>query len=101
MKLQAQTNTAPPPGLNIEASEDPSITSGLAQEAVEDEDISLLGVASLAIDPAEDNISLLGDETSLVGSDVHPTEEVSLGSSTAADHTSASRVKQATSLINQ
>ena len=42
-KIQSQTNTAPPPGFNIASVEEPSITSGLTQETVEDEDISLLG----------------------------------------------------------
>ena len=55
-KLQAQTKTAPSPGFNIAPDEDPCIISGLTQEDVEDEYISLLGGASLAIDPAEDDI---------------------------------------------
>ena len=38
-KLQAQTKTVPLPGFNISPAEDPSIISGLTQEAVEDEDI--------------------------------------------------------------
>ena len=55
-KLQAQTKTAPSPGFNMASDEDPCIISGLTQEDVEDEYISLLGGASLAIDPAEDDI---------------------------------------------
>ena len=42
-KIQALTNTAPPSGFNIEQAEYSSITSGLTQEAAEDEDTSLLG----------------------------------------------------------
>ena len=61
-KIQARTNTAPPPGFNIAPSEHPSITSGLTQEAAEDDDASLLGRAYLALDLVGDDISLLGDE---------------------------------------
>ena len=50
-KLKAFTKTAPPPGFNIELAEDLSIKSGLVQEVVEDEDISLLDGASLALEP--------------------------------------------------
>ena len=63
-KLQIQTNTEPPPGFNIELAEDPSIKSGLTQEAVEDEEISLPGGESLALDPAGDKISILGYDIS-------------------------------------
>ena len=42
-KIQALKNTAPPSGFNIEQAEYSSITSGLTQEAAEDEDTSLLG----------------------------------------------------------
>ena len=76
-KLKAWTKTAPPPGFNISPSEDPYNTSGLTHEAVEDEDISLLGEASLAFDPEEDDISLLENETSLIGNDVYPPKYVS------------------------
>ena len=34
-KLQTLKETAPPPGFNIELSEDPSITAGITQEAAE------------------------------------------------------------------
>ena len=91
----------PPPGLNIAPDEDTSITSGLTQEVVEDEDIQLLGGASLAHDPEEDDISLLGNKTSLSGNGVHLHEDVSLIASTVTVHTSASKVKKATSLITQ
>ena len=64
--------TAPLPGFNIAPADDPSVTSGLKQEAVEDEDISLLGEASLALDPSGDNISLLCDKTFLIVKDVYP-----------------------------
>ena len=77
-KLQAQTKTAPPPGFNIAPDEYPSITSRLTQEAVEYEDISLLGEAPLAIDPVRDNISLLGNDTSLIGNDLYPPEDMSI-----------------------
>ena len=88
-----------PPGFNIAPSEDPSIASLITQEVVEDEDISLLGGASLALDPAEDYISLLGNGNSLVGNDVHPHEDLYLSDSTTEGHIIASKVKQATSLL--
>ena len=78
-KLQSLTKTAPTTGFNIAPSEDPPIKSGLTQEAVEDEDISLLGRASLALYSAGDDISLLGDNNSLIGNGVYPPEYVSLG----------------------
>ena len=56
-KIQASTNTAPPPGFNIGTAEDPSITSGRTLEAAKYEDASLLGGAYLALDPAGDDIS--------------------------------------------
>ena len=99
MKLQAWTKIALPPGFNIAPSEDPSIASLITQEVVEDEDISLLGGASLALDPAEDYISLLGNGNSLVGNDVHPHEDLYLSDSTTEGHIIASKVKQATSLL--
>ena len=43
MKLQAQTNTAPPSGFNIAPDKDSSITSELLQEAIEDEEILTTG----------------------------------------------------------
>ena len=88
-------------GFNIAPDETPPITSGLTQEYVEYEDISLLGGASLALEPAEDNISLLGNKTPLVGNYVHPSEYVSLRASTTTSQTSASKVKQATSLLTK
>ena len=66
-KLQSHTKTTSPPGHNIAQSKDPSITSGLTQEAAEDEDISILGRASLALDPERVNIPFLGYEDSLTG----------------------------------
>ena len=51
-KLQSQTKTEPPPGLNIAPNYYPSTTSGLTQEDVEDEDISILEKASLDLDPS-------------------------------------------------
>ena len=93
-KIQTRTKTAHLPGFNIAPAEYPSITSGLTQEAVEDEDVLLLGGVSLALIPAGDDISLLGDETSLIFGDKHPTENASLGGSTTTGHTSASKLKQ-------
>ena len=100
-KLQTRTKAAPPPGFNISPDEDPYITSGLTQEYVEDEDISILGGALLALDPAGDNISLLGDKTSLIGNYAYSPSDASLGYSTATGHTSASIVNQVTSLLTQ
>ena len=60
-----------PPGLNIAPVEYPSIKSGLNQETSEDNDDSLLGGASLALDPAGDDISFLGDGASLSGGDLY------------------------------
>ena len=77
-KLQAQTGIAPPPCLNIAPSEDPSITLGLTQEAVEYENISLMGGASLAFDPAGYDISLLGNKTYLIVNDIYTPEGVSI-----------------------
>ena len=71
-KLQTRTKKAPPPGFNIAPAKYPFITSGLTEEDVEDEDISLLRIASLAIEPSGDNISLLVNGTSLIGNDVYP-----------------------------
>ena len=69
-KLKVQTNIEYPQGLNIAPAKDPSIGSGINQEAAEDYDASLLGGGSLALDPAGDNISILGDESSLTCGDV-------------------------------
>ena len=91
----------PPPDLNISPEKDPSITSGLTHEAAEDEDASLLGGTSLALDPAGENISLLSEEASLTGGDVYTHGDASLRSLTKTGHTSASNMKQATSLIPQ
>ena len=63
--------------------------------------IPLLDKASLALDSSGDDISLLGDRKYLLGNDVYPTEEVSLGASITTGHTSASRVKKDTSLLTQ
>ena len=60
-----------------------------------------MGVESLDLDPAGDNISLLDDYTSLIGGDVYPPEDASLGGSTTACHTSALKVKQETLLLTQ
>ena len=100
-KLQARTKTVPPSGVNIVTAEDPYITSVLTQEYVEDEDISLLDRASLALDSAGDNISPLGEVTSFIGNYVYLTEDMSLGASAATGHTIASKVKQATYLLTQ
>ena len=100
-KLHARTNKASPPDINISPAEDLSITSGLTHEAAADEDISLLGGASLSIDPEGDDISLLGIEASLTGGDVYPPGEDSLGASTATCYTSTSELKQATSILTQ
>ena len=50
---------------------------------------------------AGDNISLLGENVYLIGNGVYAPEDMSLGASTAAAHTSASKVKQEASLITQ
>ena len=55
----------------------------------------------IALDPAGDDISLQVEKASLRGGDVYPHEDASLISSTAMDHTSESKVKQATSLLLQ
>ena len=81
----------PPSVFNIAPSEDTFITSGLTQKSVEDEDISLLGGAPLALDPARDDISLLRNDTSLIVNYIYPTEGASLGASTATDPTRASK----------
>ena len=70
-RLQKQTKTAYLPGLNLAPTKDPSIKSGPTKESAEDEDASLLGGASLDIDPEGDYISPLGDESSLTGGDVY------------------------------
>ena len=100
-KLKIQKNTAPPPGFNIAPSKYSSITSGLTQEADEYEYVSLLGVSSLALDLAGDNISLLINYYSLISGNVYPPGDASLRVSTATGHTSASKLKQATSLLTQ
>ena len=71
-----------PPGFNIAPVEEPSITSGLTQEAVEDEDISLLGGSPLALDQAREDISLIGDKNYLICNGVYSSEDASLGAST-------------------
>ena len=100
-KLQTQTNTTPLPGFNIAPAEDPSITSVLTQEAVEDEDMSLLVGSSLALDPAGDDISLLDNETSLIANYAYPPEDESLVYSSTTGHNSTSKLKQMTSLLTQ
>ena len=76
-KFQAQENVASPPGLNTVPSKDTSITSGITREATKDDDDSLLCGAPLALDQAGDNISLLGDDTSIKGGNVYPTGDAS------------------------
>ena len=100
-KLQSRTSKAPPPGLNILPAKDPSITSGLTQEDSEYDYASLPVGSSLALDPVEEDISLLCDEASLTGGDVYPPGYDSLEVSTATGHNSASKVKQATSMLAQ
>ena len=56
-KIQTLIKATPQPGFNISPYEDPYSTSGLTQEASEDKDTSLLGGASLALDPSGDDIS--------------------------------------------
>ena len=92
-KVQALKNTFPPPGFNIAPAKDPSITSVISNEADEDEYDSLLGGASLYLDPEGDYISLLGDEASLTGFDVYQPGDASIGASNARGHTSTSKVK--------
>ena len=100
-KLQAQAKTASPLGLNIAPTRDPSINLGLTCDAADDDVVSLLGGAYLALDPEGDDKYLLGDNTSIEGGNVYPIGYASLRSSTATGHTSASNVKQATSLLTQ
>ena len=100
-KLQTQTNTASPPGINIAPSEYPSITSRLTHESSEDDGSPLLGGASLYLDPAGDDISILDDNASLPGGGVYPSGYDSLGVSTATGHASASKVKKSTSILTQ
>ena len=71
-------NTLSPTGFNISPSKDPLITSGLTQEDVDDEYISILRRVSLALDPAGDDISLLGNYASLMGNAVYPPDDASL-----------------------
>ena len=59
-KLQALAKTEYPPGIDIAPSNNPSITSFLTLDDAIDDDASLLGGSSLAIDPAVDDVSLLG-----------------------------------------
>ena len=99
MKLQAQKNTEYPTGFNTTADEDPSITSGLTQEAAEEDDASLLGGASLYIDRTGDDISLLSDDASLTGGYIYPPGDEYLGVSNSTGYTIASNVKQATPII--
>ena len=99
--LQAQTNTASPPGINISPSKDPSITPGLTQEAAEDEDDSLIVRVYLALNPSRDNISLLGDEAYLTSEDVYPPGDESLCNSTTTRHTISLKVKHDTSIHAQ
>ena len=80
-KPQAQKKTVSIPGLNIAPAKDPSIISGLTQEAAEDEDDSLLGGAYLSLDSACEYISLLIDEDYLFCGDIYPPGEKSLGAS--------------------
>ena len=101
MKLQTWKKTVPPPGFNIALDRDPSITSGCTQEVAEYEDASILGRASLALEPTGDNISLLGNDASIIGGDLYPPGDTSLVISTSTCHTSASKVKEDTSLITQ
>ena len=55
-KIQAQTKTVSPPGIKIAPDKYLSITSGLTQEAAEDEYSSLLDKESLSLDPERDII---------------------------------------------
>ena len=64
-------------------------------------DAFLLGGASLALDTAGDDVSLLGDDVSLTGGDVYLLDGDYLRASTATEHTSTTKVKQATSLLTQ
>ena len=100
-KLQEQTNTYSPPGFNISPQKYLSITSGLTEEAAENEYASLLGRASLALDSEGDDIPILSDKASLTGGDVYPPGDASLRSITETGHTRTSKVKQATSLLTQ
>ena len=96
--MQAREKTESPPGLNIEPDEDTLITSGLTSDDDEDDDdTSLLGGASIALDPAEDKIYIIGENTSRKGGDLYPTGDESLGASTTRGYTSSLKVKRAMS----
>ena len=90
-----------PKVINIVPAKDPFIPLGITQEADEDEYASLLDKAYLALDPAGDNISILGDDASLTGSNVYQTGDDYLGASTETGHTSASNSKRVKSFLTQ
>ena len=100
-KLKELEEIVSTPGINIAPEKDPSITSGLTHDASEDDYYSLLGGASLAIDPAVDIRSLLGDNAYLKGEDVYPPDNESLRASTATGHTRYSKFKQAVLFLTQ
>ena len=89
--MQARSKRASP--LNIAPAKNTSITSGLTCDAAEDDDVYLLGGLSLALDPAGDNISLLGENLSLTGGDVYQLGGESLRASTSTGHTRTSKFK--------
>ena len=89
------------PGLNIAPTKYISISPGLTCDTDEEDDVSLLGGASLALDPALDYIYILDDDSSLTCVNVYLPRYKSLGASTTTVHPSASNVKQATSLLTQ
>ena len=55
----------------------------------------------MAINRAGHNISLISDYLSLTGDNRYPPDDDSLGVSTTTGHPSASKAKQATSIITQ
>ena len=92
-KVQALSKIAFPPGLDVKKSDYPSITSGLTCEASKVGDDSLLGRASLALEPEGDDFYLLNEYVSLTGCNAYPIGGESLGASDATGITSASNVK--------
>ena len=100
-KLQALTKTEPFPGLDIEPAYNPSINSGLTLGAATDGDASLLVGASLALDPARDDVYILGDDVSLFGIDFSILVGESLKASTVRGHIRASKIKQDTLFLTQ
>ena len=88
-------------GTGSRPSDNPSITSGLTLDAAADDDASLLGNASLYLDQAGEDVSLLGENVSFPNGDVYLLGGDSLIDSTERGHNSFSKLKQSASLITQ